>query len=190
MRFGIDIDGVMYQWSKTARFMLREILPNSPYTKDGPLGTESLSWEYIHDNISSEHWKWLWTEGVRLGLFRYGHIYPGTIKAICRLSEMGDVIAITHRPKSAVEDTMAWLSYHRLPLAGIHIMTNQENKATVARCDYYIDDKPENCMNLQCAHPTAVVAIPTRPWNLSWYAGAHKVVRVNSWDDFINLVTA
>lgn len=184
MRIGVDIDGVMYEWSKTARYMLREILPNSPYTKDGPLGIESLSWNYIQENISTDHWKWLWSEGVRLGLFRHGHMYPGTIKAIRQLADLGDVIAITHRPKSAVEDTAAWLSYHRLPLAGVHILTNQEPKTTVEKCDFYIDDKPENCSDLTTTGGT--VAMLLRPWNMS--ACPAGVVPVASWNEFVALV--
>lgn len=163
MRFGIDIDGVMYQWSKTARYMLREILPNSPYTQDGPLGNESTSWDYIQDNVAPEHWRWLWKEGVQLGLFRHGHLYPGTIKAIRQLAELGDVIAITHRPKSAVPDTMAWLAYQQLPLAGVHILTNQEPKSSVEKCDIYLDDKPANCIDLN--DTGGIVFKMARPWN-------------------------
>jgi 5'(3')-deoxyribonucleotidase len=178
VRIGVDIDGVMYEWSKTARYMLREILPNSPYTKDGPLGVESQHWDYIQKHVAPEHWKWLWTEGVRLGLFRHGHMCPGTIEAIRKLSELGDIIVVTHRPAAAVADTLAWLSYQRLPLSGIHILTNQEPKSSVAKCDVFIDDKPENCEDLAAIGTAA--CLMDRPWNQhSSYSP-----RVYSWQDF------
>lgn len=177
-RIGVDVDGVMYQWSKTARYMLREVLPNSPYSKDGPLGIESLSWNYIQENVDPLHWKWLWTEGVRLGLFRHGHLYPGTIQAIRRLADVGDIIIITHRPKAAVVDTMAWLSYQQLPIAGIHVLVNQEPKSTVPQCDVYIDDKPENCEDLE-KNTEGRVWMMNRPWNQ-----ASAFPRVYSWQDF------
>jgi uncharacterized HAD superfamily protein len=187
MRIGVDIDGVMYQWSPTARYMLREILPNSPYTKDGPLGEESLSWNYIQDNVSEEHWKWLWTEGVRLGLFRHGHLYPGTIKAIRALAEYGDVVAITHRPKQAVHDTVAWLAFQNLPLAGLHILTRQEPKSTVKpECDVYIDDKTENCWDLFDNTQARKVCLMDRPWNRDCADPA--ILRVYDWQTFIDTV--
>lgn len=176
----------MYHWEKTARYMLREILPGSPYDKEGPLGKESTHWNYIQEHISPEHWQWLWTEGVRLGLFRYGHMYPGAIKAVRQLAKLGDVIAITHRPKEAVEDTMAWLAYNRMPLAGIHILTNQEPKTTVARCDYYIDDKPENCIEL--LKTGAVVAMPLREWNQQEWSSLQGITPIKGLLDFVRFI--
>lgn len=182
MRIGIDIDGVMYQWTKTARYMLREVLPNSPYTKDGPLGRECTSWDYISDNISKEHLKWLFNDAVRLGLFRHGHMYPGTIQSIRRLSEFAEIVVITHRPKQAVSDTMDWLSYQRLPVSGIHILTNQEPKSSVAKCNVYLDDKPANCVDLLSTG--GVVCMMDRPWNQD----SDFLNRVYSWRDFENVV--
>lgn len=184
-RIGVDIDGVMYQWSKTARYMLREILPNSPYTKDGPLGTESTSWDYIMDNVSKEHWRWLWSEGVRLGLFRHGHLYPGTIKAIRQLADIGDVILITSRPDEAVVDTAAWVDYNRLPVKGLHVLGRNQLKSDVQpQCDIYIDDKSENCIDL-VANTKAVVCMPDREWNQDTTpVGA---IRTYGWDEFVEL---
>lgn len=188
MRIGVDIDGVMYMWEKTARYMLREILPNSPYTKDGPLGEVSNGWDFIQNNVAPEHWKWLWKEGVQLGLFRHGHLYPGTIKAIRQLAELGEVVAITHRPKAAVHDTLAWLAYQNLPLSGLHILTNQEPKSTVRpECDIYIDDKVENCIDLYANTDARAVYLMGRYWNLNG-CGNFPITRVEDWQQFIDQV--
>jgi uncharacterized HAD superfamily protein len=163
MRIGVDLDGVLYEWEKTARYMLREVLPNSPYPKDGPLGQTSADWNYIENNVDPEHWGWLWTEGVGLGLFRHGHMFPGTIKYMRMLADLGEVIIITHRPKAAVPDTLAWLGYQQLPLSGIHILTNEEPKSGV-KVDYFIDDKVENCLDVY-QNTGATVFLMNRPWN-------------------------
>lgn len=179
MRLGIDIDGVMYHWDRTARYMLREVLPGSPYKKDGPLGQESQHWDHIQELVAPEHWKWLWTEGVRLGLFRHGHLYPGTIQAIRRLAELGDIVVITSRPKAAVPDTMAWLAYQQLHISEVHILVNGEPKSSVPSCDIYIDDKFENCVELE-RNTEGFVCLMDRPWNqagLFW-------PRVRSWAEF------
>lgn len=183
-RFGIDIDGVCYQWSKTARYMLREVLPDSPYTKEGPLGKESTSWNYIQDNVSPEHWQWLWTEGVRLGLYRHGHLYPGTITGIRALADVGDVVIITHRPKKAIADTLAWLTYQQLPLAGVHILVNEEPKSGV-NCDVYLDDKPENCTDL-ANNTGGAVFLMSQPWNTGYFK--RNVTPVFSWTDFCECI--
>lgn len=181
-RIGLDLDGVCYQWEKTARYMLREILPNSPYTKDGPLGEESNSWDYIEQNVSKEHWRWLWDSGIPLGLFRHGHLYPGTIKAVRELAKFADVIVCTARHKSTVPDTCDWLAYQRLPVSGIHIMGG-EAKSTIKGCDVWIDDKPENCADLLTTGAT--VCMPDRPWNR--HDTPPGVIRVTSWDEFVKI---
>jgi uncharacterized HAD superfamily protein len=189
LRIGVDIDGVMYMWEKTARYMLREILPDSPYDKSGPLGQPFSHWDYLDDHCTAEHRKWLWSEGVKLGLFRHGHLYPGTIKAIRQLAELGDVIAITHRPKSAVHDTIAWLAYQNLPLAGLHILTNQEPKSQVKpRCDVYIDDKPENVDDFLYNTEARKVALMDRPWNQNFMLWTDRAVRVSGWQQFVDVV--
>lgn len=181
-RIGVDCDGVMYEWERTARFMLINILPDSPYTKDGPLGKESESWDYIEENVSKEHWNWLWDEGVKLGLFRHGHLFPGTIKAIRQLAELGDVIVCTARPKQAVPDTVAWLAYQQLPIHGIHIL-GKEPKSSIPGCDVWIDDKPANCVDLLTTG--AMVCLQDRPWNQGF--DDPNIIRIFNWDQFITV---
>lgn len=199
MKLGIDIDGVMYRWDKTARYMLREILPNSPYKNDPSLKEESSYWNHIPDQVSKEHWNWLWKEGVELGLFRFGHLYPGTIKAMRELCAEHKVILITHRPEQAVADTIMWLAMLNLPINGLHIQTHQEPKSLVLpQCDIYLDDKPENVQDLRMNTSARAVALMDQPWNAHYdtlphtdgLSGRHvnHIHRVFGWDDFLSLV--
>jgi uncharacterized HAD superfamily protein len=190
VRIGIDIDGVLYKWSKTARYLLREALPDSPYKVPGhPLYTESTHWNYIQQNVAPEHWKWLWTEGVKAGLFRHGHIIKGAIEGMRTLAADGhDLVIITHRPKAAVTDTLQWLAFCNFPLAGIHIMTGQEPKSmALPHCAVYIDDKPENVYNLANNTGARLVALMDAPWNQqAWGGGLFE--RVLGWADFVQRV--
>jgi uncharacterized HAD superfamily protein len=187
MRIGLDIDGVMYKWDKTARYMLRDVLPNSPYKE--LLKQESQGWDWIKDNVAPEHWEWLWTEGVRLGLFRYGHLYPGTIQAVRTLAERGhEIVLITHRPKQAVTDTLAWLGMLDLPISGLHLLTNQEPKSLVRPgCEVYLDDKPENVEDLYWKADGAV-CLMRRPWNKSYIPSTANIVEIFTWDGFVTAV--
>jgi len=192
MRIGLDIDGVCYMWQKTACYMIREVLPNSLY-KDLPLREEFWSrWDWLKDQITPEHWEWLWTEGVRLGLFRYGHMYPGTIQAVRTLAEQEhEVVLITHRPKSAVPDTLAWLGLLNLPLSGLHLLTNVEPKSRVRpMCDVYLDDKPDNVEDLFENTDAKAVVLMRRPWNVIYEPDDYKtdIHVVGDWKNFIRVV--
>lgn len=191
MRIGVDIDGVLYEWSKTCRYLLREVLPDSPYGRDGPLGRESTNWNYIQDNVSPEHWRWLWTEGVRLGMYRHGHLVHGAVQGVRTLADAGHhIVIISHRPPFAVNDTLAWLSHHGLPLHGIHLLANEAPKSDVMpRCDAYVDDKPDNVLDLAKNTEARLVALFDQPWNQDLRgAGAHRVRRVHGWPDFVAVV--
>ena len=187
MRIGVDLDGVCYQWDKTARYMLREILPASPYAKDGPLGVESTSWDYIEQNVAKGDWKWLWKQGVELGLFRHGHLYPGTIKALRALDKIGNVVAVTSRPEKAIEDTMAWIAFHKLPLREV-VVLHGGRKSETRECAMYLDDKPENCTDLVEGWPESYICLMDRPWNQG--TSPHGVSRIVTWDDYVSIAKA
>ena len=143
MRIAVDLDGVCYEWSKTARYMLREY---RGYAEGGPMSTESTSWNYIQDNVSKDDWHWLWTDGVDRGLFRFGHMVSGARRGLEALQEAGHKLIIaSHRPSEAVNDTIDWLGlyFKGINIDGIHIFTHMEPKNTV-EADILIDDKIEN----------------------------------------------
>lgn len=192
MRIGVDIDGVLYQWEKTARYMLREVLPNSPYkAKPHMLHEPSTHWGYIEGAIEPRHWQWLWTHGVARGLFRHGHLYPGVIEAMERLSMLGKVIIVTHRPASAVNDTLAWLAYQQFEIDGVHILTNGETKASVKDLSWFVDDKPENIADMLGNGYTRCVLM-NRMWNRRPSCfnphEYNRVYDVDSLGDFASLV--
>lgn len=165
MKIAVDCDGPLYEWDKTARYMLR--------TMRGCTGLSTPSREWLLPNqdwhsVTDEDWEWLWTEGVRLGLFRHGHLTTGAMVGIRDLRDAGhELVLVTHRPKEALRDTNAWLELHfgneyPYPWAGQHILSNLENKAQVD-ADVLIDDKPENIIDWQNAGREAILF--DREWN-------------------------
>jgi 5'(3')-deoxyribonucleotidase len=178
MDLAIDVDGVQYEWDKTARYLMR-VYRGHPVL--GPMGRESTSWDYIQQHVSPGDWEWLWTEGVRLGLFRYGHLVQGAVVGLRQLVEEGHRIsAVTHRPPSAVRDTVAWLTLLDLPWTGIHILTNQEPKSAVA-ADVLVDDRIENIQDWEASTGNLGILFG-RAWNkdpLGLY------FRVTNWDNVV-----
>ena len=188
MRIGIDLDGVLYEWSKTARYMLREY---KGYSRSGPMGAESTSWEYIKEHIEPKDWDWLWKEGVELGLFRYGHVVTGAQSGVRALREASHTVeVVTHRPSSSVPDTIAWLGLFQKPEAGvvfdgIHILTNGERKSSVGT-DVLIDDKPSNIEDVVGHGKRAIL------FDREWNQGAKPAgsVRAYGWEHVVKLVEA
>jgi uncharacterized HAD superfamily protein len=188
MRVAVDVDGVQYEWDKTARYMLRTHRGNTHLT------SESTHWNYIQDTVSEEDWDWLWTVGVDKGLFRYGHLVRGAIEGLRALVRDGqELMVITARPKEAVRDTLAWLTLMDIPWNGIHILSNGEPKTKI-EADVLIDDKPENVMAwAQMMGRTGFLF--SRAWNIAipdhllkdWFRVVEDghIIRVHGWSEVL-----
>lgn len=186
MRIAVDLDGVLYNWSKTARYMLRTM---KGYDKSGPLGQESQDWDYIKNHVEPEDWEWLWSDdgAIPLGLYRYGHVINGGIEGVRALAESGHTLVVaTHRPAEAVQDTLDWLSWARLPFSGIHILTNQEPKSTV-QADVLIDDKPANVIDWS-DNTEGHAILFAQPWNASAQVVGKRLSKCNGWRETVAVV--
>lgn len=154
MRVGIDLDGVCYDWTGTVRYLF-----DAHWDIKLP---EPEHWDAFQESVPKEAWRWLWTEGVDLGLFRYGNIIRGAVDGLVRLKEMGhELEVVTQRPASAVQDTMSFIA--RLPdvFSGVHLM-NSRPKSQVG-LDLYIDDSPHVVADLREHRLNYIVF--DQPWN-------------------------
>ena len=172
-------DGVVYNWDDTVGFLL-----NHYFGYDLPVSTH---WDQIQRSVKPEHWEWLWDEGVKKGMFRYGHLYKGSAEALRELAEMVDIVVITHRPANAVQDTLEWLAYNRVPATEVHILTKEQPKWEIA-CDLYLDDAPHNIKGFLEHRPLALSMLWARPWNVDYQRVAPVVVR--DWSEVIKLTRA
>lgn len=163
-RIALDIDGVMYDWSGEARYLLR-----TWFGLELPGEAQSWDWD-IDEGVPKGMWRWLWDVdgGIRHGLFRHGNLVKGAASGIRQLATLGDIILVTHRPAIAIADTIAWLDgqfgrYDPYPFAGIHILTSNEPKSGI-NVDVLIDDKPANVVDM-LATTTADAIVFDQPWN-------------------------
>ena len=162
LRLGCDLDGVVYRWSDTARYILQAYRNESP--------GESLDYDWIKNHITPESWQWLWTDGVaKHGLFRYGSIYKGMRKFLEDVEPLYENVVITSRPDSARQDTIDWLAFQKLPTSEVHIVGPGQPKSEIEpQCDVYIDDAIHNCQDLMI-NTKGLVVMPDRPWNQGYY---------------------
>lgn len=187
---GLDLDGVCYHFDRTARYMLRRRISDRGELVPEELKHPSLHWNSIQEFVSECDWNWLWTEGVKEGLFRYGHVVGGSIEGVQALNKLGDVIAITARPKAAVHDTLVWLStmFDRAPLAGIVIQSYGQKKSEVRPLpDVYIDDATHNAEDI-VSNTTSRVVLFDAPYNTD-YPERLRVTRARGWQEVVETVT-
>ena len=169
--------------------------------RDGPdavpwqLKEPSRDWDWIMNSVRKEDWRWLWEDGVKAGLFRYGHVIGGSIEGVQALNELGDVIAITSRPKEAVHDTLVWLStmFDKAPLSGINILSHGQLKSDVRpRPDVFIDDGVHNVTDV-LEHTEARVVLFDQPWNQDYECPEgtwSRCARAVGWRAVVDLVRA
>lgn len=190
---GQDLDGCAYHFDRTMRYMLRRWYKERGVPGPWELGVPSQSWDGIQKAILPEAWKWLWSDAVEEGLFRYGHVVGGSIEGVQALSEIGDVVIITSRPKQAVSDTFDWLSHYfnKVPVAGIHILSHGQKKSEVMpRPNIYIDDATHNMDDILTETPAHVKAVLfDQPWNMGYLHEQRKrYKRGIGWDETVRLV--
>ncbi|MGI0010139.1 MAG: 5' nucleotidase, NT5C type [Nitrosopumilaceae archaeon] len=182
-RIGLDLDGVCYNYSATACYLLNHY---KEYDLDW---TDTNSWNWLKDQIKKEDWDWLWSAGVKEGLFRYGSLFKGTAEAVKEISKLGKIVVITSRPDSAINDTIEWLAYMKFPVSELHIVGNGQNKAEF-KPDVAIDDAPHNVLNYLKAGIDTVM--PIRKYNKHCigvdYQSEAFFIPVSSWDETIKFV--
>jgi hypothetical protein len=179
-RIALDLDGVVYDWGGTVRYLIEQ--------HHGIVLEESTHWTYVQDNVPPHVWRWLWKEGVEEhGLFRYGKLYKGAIDGIKTLAGLGKLEVVTHRPRSALKDTLRFVENLPDVFHGVHILTEQQPKSSVG-CDVYIDDNPAVFDDVLAAGKRAVVV--DRLWNEALPGGISfnaaldgNLVRAYGWDD-------
>jgi 5'(3')-deoxyribonucleotidase len=175
--FALDLDGVCYNWDSTVRYLLEE--------HRGVKVPSSTSWGTIQANCSNNDWLWLWSEGVRKGMFRHGHLYKGTVDATQELATLVDLYAVTSRPYEAKQDTIDWLAFHKIPVVGMHFVYEKGAKKSQWPMDFHLDDSPSVLQDLADTVDGEVIC-----WDRPWNQDAPCDHRVSTWKEVIDIVKA
>lgn len=180
MRIGIDMDEVLYCWERTARYLIRNVYV-------GPLDEYDLSkpfteWD-VDKQVGQEAYNWLFDPkgGIKAGLFRHGHVVTGAMLGVRWLKREGhELVIVTHRPETGVQDTLAWIDFHfgkedPYPWSGVNILSGGQPKTNVD-WDLIIDDSIANANAAQEAGRAAIV------FGAAWNQGDI------TWDDIPGLI--
>lgn len=176
-RIALDLDGVCYNYSATACLLLNHY---KGYNLDWK---QTSSWGWLQTQVSNNDWLWLWSAGVREGLFRYGSLYKGAAEGVKELAKMGKLVVVTSRPTTAIQDTLDWLSFMRFPIAELHILSHGQNKADI-KPDVAIDDGPQNVADYLNAEIPIIMYVHKYNEHLTdkriWLAPDWKQVVINT----------
>jgi 5'(3')-deoxyribonucleotidase len=161
IRFGLDLDGVVFDWVGGAHALL-----NSHFGYSLP--ATSAYWDFTEEHVTPDHWKWLWKDGVeKYGLFR--NLYPmrGALEFIDWLDKRADIVIMTQRPKVAEIDTLMSLCQYRIFPKSVHFFHGSDDPKSDVKCDIYLDDKPSNCEDLD-KNTSGRVFLNDQPHNWSY----------------------
>ena len=127
---------------------------------------EDLEWDHSVWNCGrpDSDWRWLNEPEQVNRVYRHAHLFGGAIEFVDELAKLGDVVIITKRPRAAVNVTMEWLLFNRLPFSEVHVLADVPKSSVRPVCDAYIDDSPEVCGELHGA-TNARIILQDRPWN-------------------------
>lgn len=185
MKIAIDCDGVLYDFHGAYRLMLREYRG----VEMPPIEESWTHWDAQKNYGTAADHKWMWNDGVALGLFRYGHIIKGAVIGCKQLYDAGHSLTVaTHRNEDAVNDTLRFLTYMSEGMfkwSAVHIMSNLESKTSVP-ADVLIDDKRENLLEWAATGRTAIRF--SRPWNNGFGYEGTGIIPAHGWKEVVEIV--
>lgn len=192
MRIAVDLDGTVYEWDKTARYLLRRRFHERNESVPYELMHPSQEWDSAKETVPEEDWEWLWAGGIREGLFRCGHIVHGARDGVAALTRAGhDVLFVTKRPRRAARDTLGWVSlmFGDLPILGVMVLDGGEPKSSVRPPpDVFVDDNPHIISDV-LKHTYAEAILFDQPWNRR-VSETDRLTRARRWTDVVNRVNA
>jgi 5'(3')-deoxyribonucleotidase len=191
MRIGLDLDGVVANWERTAKDWLN-------YHRGTKLNLEevSTSWHSIQESVSKEDWEWLWGDAIKMGLFAELEVFDGAQTFVRGLTQLGDITILTSRPVHRISfiDTQLWWNENGFPPVFNWNFFDCGLKKTNVRTDVFIEDNIDNAKVYAVAWGDSQVILLDRPYNQGDLGypvvgeSAWAPVRAHDYDEILSIV--
>ena len=192
MKIGIDVDGVLADFNKafidrTVQVVGKDLFPIRPF--DIPC------WDYPqHFGYTNPECSTVWENVKQDDTFWYQLFpYDGVPEFLSQLnSAEHDIYFITNRPGVYVKSqTESWLEFHNFGLQTeafsyptVLISAEKGLCAKALGLDLYIDDRTENCLDVNHMSPKTRVVMLARPWNTE----QNGIARLGTLSEFAMLI--
>lgn len=188
MRIGIDLDDVLVDF-------ISEYIKISNMLWGVPaLDAQPIDWEWSNFPVAKEQHGKIWekiknTRNFWLNLERAKGVSSQSMRA---LAKHHDLLFITARVPSkgfsVQQQSAAWLSMNLgLKYPTVIEESNKGPLAAALRLDYFIDDRPKNCLEILGAVPTCLVYLKGSSHNAS-YKAPKSITRVKDFNEFAETV--
>jgi 5'(3')-deoxyribonucleotidase len=184
LNIGVDIDGVLANFSQAAREVCKEIFDGRP--DDGLVQT---TWAFDSLGISGAEEKLLWKEiDIRPNWWMHLKklLNTSTLKT---LTDTHRVVFITNRKDGTgwpIEQQSAeWLKQHFWLFNPTVLISDKKGPvADGLKLDYYIDDRPKNVQEVLDGAPNCKTFLLRATYNTEY----NPALVVNTFDEFSNLI--
>jgi len=181
MRYGVDLDGVCFDFLNPFRICL-----NGAF--DLKLEEHEITNYFWHKNTDGLTEKGFFEEFHKFGHeggYRNLSLLPGTLDALERIENAGhQIFYITNRPEYVREDTIAALEEHGFPFSKNLFFANGDKSSLVnkLKIGVFIEDAAHTIIDI-ANNTDAYVYCVDYPYNRN--VEHIMVERIKDWDDFL-----
>lgn len=190
-RIGIDVDDVCANFQKRFVTLLHEM-----YGRPS-LDTTPVDWNWSNCQVTNSEMKEAWvkaagTNNLWAKLERLPSFDADTVHLLYVASQRHDVFFVTNRfdtpGASAMKQTKYWF-FHNAYIQAPNVLLAKDKgpMATVLQLDAFIDDKPQNCLDVLAARPTAQVYLADSSHNKT-FDGGERIPRVADLKEFLKIM--
>lgn len=188
MRIGIDLDDVLVNFIKTYTQYAHEMFGT-------PADILPVDWEWSNYGLTKEQNSAIWERIKGTHDFWYDLSVADGVDAVLllQLADKADLVFITARVPSAGNtvqfQSAAWLfDYLALEYPTVIVDSNKGPIAAALKLNYFIDDRPKNCLEIQDAVPGCTVYLKDSSHNLSYNSAYRPLSRVKDFNTFAKIV--
>lgn len=189
IRIGIDLDDVLVDFIKTFTELASDM-----FGIDRNL--RPVDWEWSNYGLSREHQDAVWKKISGIynfweTLYREEGASFFSMKKLAKDKDIELFFITARKPtlgRSVQHQCARWLdAMFSLQYPTVIVDSNKGPIAAALKLDYFIDDRPKNCLEIMEAVPSCEVYLKNATHNLS-YNAPENLPRVTCFNEFVNKV--